>query len=183
MRFNRMHWMQRAAFAALLFWGVAWAADEPTPDASSDPRSLDTQIQDLKAEVLKLNRELFVLEEELLFPSNTQISVFVSLDVGEYFKLDSVQLKINNKEVANYLYTSRELDALVRGGVHRLYTGNMRTGPHEVVAVFTGIGPNGRDYKRGAELTIKKELSPKFLELKVQDSSKTQQPEFSIKEW
>lgn len=183
MRFHHKHWMQRAAIAALLLWGGTLAAQESGPVDTSDPRSLDAQIQDLKGEVLRLNRELFVLEEELLFPSNTQISVFLSLDVGEYFKLDSVQLKIDDKEVANYLYTAREVDALVRGGVHRLYVGNMRTGPHEVVAVFTGVGPNGRDYKRGAELKVKKELSPKFLELKVQDSTKKQQPEFSIKEW
>ena len=52
---------------------------------------LDEQVQGLKDEVLDLNRELFLLEEELLFPANTQVAVFLSMDVGEYFAIDSVQ--------------------------------------------------------------------------------------------
>ncbi len=82
-------------------------------------RGLDEDVQDLKKEVLDLNRDLFLLEEELLFPANSQVAFFISMDVGEYFELDSVDLKIDGKEVANYLYTEREVGALVRGGVHR----------------------------------------------------------------
>ena len=98
-------------------------------------------MQALKKEVLDLNRELFVLEEELLFPANTQVAVFVSMDVGEFFALDSVTLKLDNKEVANYLYTEREAQALLKGGVHRVYIGNLKAGEHELIALFTGPGP------------------------------------------
>ncbi len=155
---------------------IARAGEAPRPN-------LDGQIQNLKKEVLKLNRELFLLEEELLFPSSTQVAVFVSLDVGKYFRLDSVQLKIDDKEVANYLYTEREVNALGRGGVQRLYTGNLKTGTHELVAFFIGKGPEGRPYKRAATLTFDKALSPKFIELKIVDNSDTQQPDFEIDQW
>ena len=81
--------------------------------------ALDADVQDLKKEVLDLNKDLFLLEEELLFPSNTQVAVFVSMDVGDFFGLDSVELKLDNKNVTNYLYTEREASALVKGGVQR----------------------------------------------------------------
>ena len=101
-------------------------------------RSLDQDVQSLKKEVLDLNRDLFLLEEELLFPANSQVAFFISMDVGEYFELDSVTIKIDGKEVANYLYTEREADALIRGGVHRVHMANLKTGDHELIAIFTG---------------------------------------------
>lgn len=145
-------------------------------------QTLDKQIQDVKQEALELNRDLFVLEEELLFPASTQLAVFLSVDVGEFFQLDSVQLKLNNKVVTNYLYTDRENAALHRGGVQRLYLGNLRTGKHELVAVFTGKGTHERDYRRGATLIFEKQTDPKFIELKIRDVEKKLQPEFEVKE-
>ncbi len=148
-----------------------------------DTRGLDEEIQALKKEVVDLNRELFVLEEELLFPANTQVAVFLSMDVGEFFALDSVTLKIDQKEVANYLYTPLEVEALLKGGVHRLYLGNLKVGEHELVAFFSGKGPNGRDYRRGASLTFEKGIGAKYLELKITDRQRRLQPEFEIKDW
>ena len=157
---------------------------EATESASRDEfRNLDQDVQSLKKEVLDLNRDLFLLEEELLFPANSQVAFFVSMDVGEYFELDSVQLKIDGKEVANYLYTAREADALIRGGVHRLHMANLKTGEHELIAIFTGKGPNVRDYRRGATITFDKGIGAKYLELEITDRVKKQQPEFEIKEW
>jgi len=146
-------------------------------------RSLDENVQDLKKEVLDLNRDLFLLEEELLFPANSQVAFFISMDVGEYFELDSVNLKIDGKEVANYLYTEREVGALVRGGVHRMHMANLKTGDHELIAVFTGKGPHTRDYRRGATISFNKGIGAKYMELEITDRVKKQQPEFEIKEW
>ena len=153
------------------------------PGASDDFKSLDEEVQSLKKEVLDLNRELFVLEEELLFPANTQVAVFVSMDVGEFFALDSVTLKVDNKEVANYLYTEREAQALLKGGVHRVFIGNLKAGEHEVVALFTGQGPNARDYRRGATIKVEKGVGAKYIELKISDRAVKAQPEFVVKEW
>ena len=169
----------RGILASLLVWPMLLMAET---DATATT-GVKEEVQNLKKQVLELNRDLFLLEEELLFPSNTQVSVFVSMDVGEFFQLDSVQLKIDGKEVADYLYTKREIEALIRGGVQRIHIGNLRTGEHELVAFFTGKGPHGRDYKRGATTTIKKGLGPKYVELKIVDQTKNYQPEFEVKEW
>ena len=146
-------------------------------------RNLDQEVQSLKKEVLDLNRDLYLLEEELLFPANSQVAFYISMDVGEYFALDSVNLKIDGKEVANYLYTQREVDALLRGGVHRVHMGNLKTGEHELIAIFTGKGPHVRDYRRGATMSFNKGIGAKYLELEITDRVKKQQPEFVIKEW
>jgi hypothetical protein len=167
----------------------AESAAEAAPDAAAegeppaDTRALDETVQDLKKDVVDLNRELFVLEEELLFPANTQVAVFISMDIGEFFALDSLTLKIDNKEVANYLYTPREAEALLKGGVHRVYLGNLKVGEHQLVAFFNGKGPNERDYKRGANLKFEKGVGAKYLELKITDRQRRGQPEFAIKDW
>lgn len=145
--------------------------------------ALDDRIQDLKKEVLKLNRDLFLLEEDLLFPANTQFSVFVSIDSGKLFSLDSIQLRIDDKVVANHLYTERELEALKRGGVQRLYIGNLASGEHELVAFFTGQGPARRDYRRGTTIKFDKTTDPQFVELKIIDDTTKEQPDFKAKVW
>jgi len=144
---------------------------------------LQQDIEGLKKQVLKLNRDLFILQEDLLFPANTQFSVFLSMDAGQLFGLDSVQLKIDDKEIASHLYTERELAALKRGGVQRLYIGNLTSGKHEVIAIFTGIGPNNRDYRRGETLTIEKSEDPLFVELKILDDAGKEQPRFESRVW
>lgn len=161
----------------------AAAAPAAPAAAAGDFKSLDGDVQGLRKEVLDLNRDLFMLEEELLFPANTQVAVFLSLDVGTFFELDAIQLKVDNKEVANYLYTEREVEALNRGGVHRVFIGNLKTGKHELVAFFTGKGPHERDYKRGANLSFEKGVGAKYLELRISDRRSAQQPEFTVKEW
>lgn len=144
---------------------------------------LEDEIQSLKQNVLDLNRDLLILEEELLFPANSQLAVYLSVDVGQYFQLDAVTLKIDGKEVSHYLYTDKQVKALRRGGVQRLYLGNLRKGDHEITAIYTGYGPNKREYKRGASTTITKDLDPAWVELRIEDEEGKQQPEFTIKHW
>ena len=170
-----------AAAPASALQAVATSASAP---ASATPAtSLDSRVQDVKGDVIRLNRDLLVLEEELLFPANTQVALFVSMDVGVMFSLDSVQVKLDDKVVTNYLYTPLEVQALHRGGVQRVYLGNLRAGTHEIVAFFTGKGPHERDYKRGTTIKFDKTTEPKYIELQIKDSSKKLQPEFEVKVW
>ncbi len=156
-------------------------ADGEEQTETATPLSLE--VEDLKKAALELNRDLLILEEELLFPANSQIVVFLSLDVGEYFDLDSVKLLIDDKLIASHLYTRRQNTALSLGGIQRLYLGNLKSGDHEITAFFVGVGPENREYKRGATIIIEKDGDPKLLELKVRDSSANMQPEFEFEEW
>jgi hypothetical protein len=163
------------------------AAPAPAAAASAAEAApsvgLDNRVQEVKGDVIRLNRDLLVLEEELLFPASTQVALFVSMDVGKLFELDSVQIKIDDKVVTNYLYTPAEVKALHRGGVQRVYLGNLRSGEHSLVAFFTGGGPHARDYKRGTQLKFDKGTDARYIELRIKDATAKLQPEFDVKVW
>jgi hypothetical protein len=159
-----------APVAATAPAAVATPVDATAPGTATAPASLDGRIQDVKGDVIRLNRDLMVLEEELLFPANTQVAVFVSMDVGKLFELDSVKVKLDDKDITNYLYTPAEVAALHRGGVQRVYVGNLRNGEHQLTAFFTGKGPHDRDYKRGATVKFDKGTDPRYIELQIKDS-------------
>jgi len=144
----------------------AWGADAPKASAAT---GLDNRVQDVKGDVIRLNRDLLVLEEELLFPANTQVALFVSMDVGKLFSLDSVQVTLDDKVVSNYLYTPLEVQALHRGGVQRVHLGNLKSGEHTLTAFFTGKGPHDRDYKRGTSLKFEKSTGAKYIELRIKE--------------
>jgi hypothetical protein len=182
----------------LPLWVAAQTAPAPAASAASAPpapaaaasapveapkAALDTRVQALKAELIRLNRDLLVLEEELLFPPGTQVALFVSMDVGKLFELESVQIKLNDKVVAQHLYTAQEVQALHRGGVQRIYMGNLKAGTHSIDAFFTGRGPQERDYKRATTLKFEKGAEPRYIELRVKDSQAKLQPEFEVKVW
>lgn len=177
-------WIKATAVPAIMLLALATSraeeqAEPPIPERSA----LDGEVQGLRREVVDLNRDLFMLEEDLLFPASTQIAVFVSMDIGTFFDLDSVQIRVDGKEVSNYLYTAREREALLRGGVQRIWLGNMKAGEHELVAFFTGQGTHERDYKRGTTLTIDKGVGAKYVELRISDRLRKLQPEFVVKVW
>jgi hypothetical protein len=174
---------ESAAAAVPQFSPVGGSAARTAPQGGQEFRTLDEEVQDLKKLAVDLNRDLFLLEEELLFPANTQVAIFVSMDVGEFFGLDSVEIKLDKKDVTNYLYTAREVDALIRGGVQRVHIGNIKAGEHELVAVFTGEGTHARDYRRGTSLVFEKGIGPKYIELTISDRENKLQPEFVVKEW
>ena len=161
----------------------ALGATQARVHAQESVNELSGKIQELKKSVIALNKDLRVLEEDLLFPANTQVNVFLSLDVGEFFTLETVKLKLDGKVVASHIYSDRERKALAKSGIHKLHMANLSVGKHTMSAFFTGIGPNGREYKRGTTLKIKKDNGPKYVELKISDSTTKLQPEFAVQEW
>ena len=146
------------------------------PIAGAEP--LDNEMEDVKKSLLELKRDLVILEEDLLFPASSQVAVFLSMDVGEFFQLDAVTLKVNGKEVAHHLYTDKQVDALYRGGVQKLFIGNVKQGKNRVTAFFTGRGPSGRDYRRATSVDFEKSFEPAFVELAITDSTAKYQPDF-----
>ena len=132
-------------------------------------KGLDEQVQDIKKDVLGISAELNQLEEKLLFPSNTQVSVFVSLEKGTGFEPDAVQLKVNEKDVAHHIYSFKEVEALLAGGVQRIYTGNLRTGDHSVQVSVVGKS-GGSKKTRTSSHTISKGVGPQFVEIRLSGS-------------
>lgn len=165
----------------LLFALPVAAEDLQPPEQQID--ALDVKIQNLKDDVIDLNTQIFRLQEELLYPEDSSVVVFLSVDGGNYFALDSVKLMVDDTMVTSYLYTDREVTALKKGGVQRLYLGNLKAGDHQVAAVFTGKGPQGQDYKRAETIPLKKEKGAAFIKLVIRDDTAKKQPEFVYETW
>jgi hypothetical protein len=134
-------------------------------DAQLEMRSLDEQVQEVKSDVLSIATDLDRLEERLLYPSNTQVAVFVSLANGEPFRLDSVQIQIDGEPVARHVYSYKELEALQKGGVQRIYTGNVATGEHRIEVTVAGKAASGEDFSSSQSFGFSKSQGPKLVEL------------------
>ena len=136
-------------------------------------KGLDEQVQEIKGDALSISAELAKLEEKLLYPSNTEISVFVSLKSGETFRLDSVDIQMDGKPVTHHLYTLKELEALRKGGVQKIYTGNVRTGDHDLEVQVSGKTSGGSDFQKAKRFKVSKDVAPKIVEISLASESIT----------
>lgn len=134
-------------------------------------RSLDEQVQEIKSDVLGIAKDLSLLEERLLYPSNTQVSVFVAMSSESQFRLDAVQLLIDGELVAHYIYGFKELEALQNGGVQRVFTGNVPTGGHDLTVSVNGKLQNGKEFTSSGSFAFDKDVDPKLLGLTLMAQS------------
>jgi hypothetical protein len=186
---NKAHWSILIGLAlALSFAAVGGLhaapgpGDKKTKGKAADPtadqqqmRGLDEQVQEVKSDVLSIGAELGQLEEKLLYPSGTQVAIFIALAKSDELRLDAVRLQIDGQLVAHYIYSAKELEALRKGGVQRIYVGNVATGEHQLNVLVDGKLKAGSDFNRTEHFTFHKEAKPKLVELTVagSDSGKT----------
>ena len=167
LRASRRRRFARTALLLALTGAIGSSAGTARGDSKDESkrqmRSLDEQVQEIKSDVLSIATELNALEEKLLYPSNTQVAVFVSVAKGETFRLDSVQIRIDGEVVAQHIYSFKELEALQKGGVHRIYTGNVRTGGHRLDVAVAGKSPGGSDLNASQSFDFSKEAEPKLV--------------------
>lgn len=148
-----------------------------------DNRTTAEKLEDLKKDVLEVNRDLFILEEDLLFPASTQLATYFSVDIGYFFSLDNIKIKIDDEQVTHHLYTEKDVDALYRGAIQKVHIGNVSTGEHELVAILIGIGPHKREYRRAISFKFTKTTEAKAIEIQLRDDSGKLQPKLKVVEW
>ncbi|MFZ5724313.1 MAG: hypothetical protein ACOY33_11715 [Pseudomonadota bacterium] len=163
--------------AAVLAIGAGLAAAEDVPPADE----LDQSLQQFKKDMLDVNKRLLIMEEELLFPANAQLTVFVALDVGRYLVPDSVTVEIDGKPVQSHLYTEREVDALKRGAIQRLLTTIVKPGTHRITAVVSGVDAHGRPVRRAATGEIVKDEGQKYVQLRIVDDTAARQADLQFR--
>lgn len=160
-------------------------AGAPLPAAESyreQMKGLDEQVQEVKSDVLSIAAELNQLEERLLYPSNTHLAVFVALAKGETLRLDAVQIQIDGQLAAHYIYSFKELEALQKGGVQRIYTGNIGTGQHEIQVALSGKLASGKDYNRTERFQFTKAVQPKLIGVTLAGPD-SDQPAINFGDW
>jgi len=150
---------------------------------AADQAGLDAEIEELKTEVVELNRELFDLEEQLLYPATTSFAVFVSMDDVDDFDLNSVKLNLDQQDVTSHLYSKEQVAALKRGGIQKIYMGNLKPGVHKLTAEILGKDRDGRGVKKIVVADFGKARSSKYLEVKISHNPKQSKPDFAIVEW
>ena len=161
-----MNRFQKRVMIGWLF--CVWTAGSMAEEVSREQiKGLDEQVQDIKKDVLGISAELTQLEEKLIYPSSTQVSVFVTLVQGDKFRLDAVNIKIDGKDATHHIYTFKELEALQSGGVQRLYTGNIRTGAHTLDVSLIGKSAGNSDYLQSASYKFTKSVEPKLIEISM----------------
>ena len=173
-RFKIVRWMVIAMFV------VAPAAFAQQKDNTS--QGLDEQVQDIKSDVLSIGAELNQLEEKLLYPSGTQVAIFVSVAKGDMMRLDAVRLQIDGRLVAHHIYSAKELEALRKGGVQRIYIGNVATGDHQLEVLMDGKADGGADFSRTEHFTVRKEVKPKMVGLTLAGPGTSTTP-IALGEW
>ena len=151
----------------------AWAQD----GYREQMKGLDEQVQEVKSDALSISAELSQLEEKLLYPSDTHFAIFVQLAKGDTLRLDSVDVRVDGQPAAHYIYSFKELEALQKGGVQRLYTGNIASGQHQLEVTVNGKLANGAEYSRTDTASFTKEIKPKLLGLAVSGDS------VSVSDW
>ena len=146
-------------------------------------QGLDEQVQEIKSDVLSIAAELNQLEEKLLYPSGTQVAIFVSLAKGDQMRLDAVRLQIDGQLVAHHIYSAKELEAFRKGGVQRIYVGNVATGDHQLEVLIDGkAAEGGADFSRTERFTVRKEVKPKMVGLTLAGPGSASPP-IAIGEW
>jgi hypothetical protein len=150
------------ATMALLLLNATALAEEVSRDQI---KGLDEQVQEIKSDVLSIAAELNQLEEKLLYPSHTEVAVFIALAEGEKFRLDSIDIKLDGAPVAHHIYTFKELEALRKGGLQNIYTGNIRTGDHEMEVNLMGKSEGGSDFQLSGSFQVRKDVGPKITEI------------------
>ncbi len=164
------------SYSLVLLLSFPAVAEQVSP---GEIKSLDEQIQDIKSDVLSIGAQMLQLEEKLLYPSTTQVAVFVSLDKAATFSLDSIEIQVDGKRVAQHLYTVKELEALQKGGVQRIYTGNIASGRHDLQVLLTGKSGLGAALKAKESFLFSKDDGPKMLEVRLIDSAHI----ITIRDW
>ena len=147
----------------LLLAGGPFATSVAQDISGDDMRSLDGQVQEIKSDVLSIASELSNLEERLLYPSNTQVALFVAIEDDENFRLDAVKIEIDGELATHHIYSYKELEALQKGGVQRIYTGNVPTGDHQLSVTMVGQLKNGAEFNKTDQFSFAKGVEPKAL--------------------
>ena len=167
-------------FALLLCLGSAQGWTQQSDQQQM--RGLDDEVQEIKSDVLRISAELSLLEEKLLYPSGTEVAIFVALAQGDAMRLDAVRLQIDGQLVAHYIYSAKELEALRKGGVQRIYVGNVATGEHKLDVLVDGKLDGGEDFSRTQQFAFRKEVKPKLVGLTLAGPDSGAVP-ITLKDW
>lgn len=159
------------------------SAQDKSKKRSPEIVKLSREAEEIKKSLIELNRDLYVFEEKLLYPTETQLAVFLSLRPNTTFELDSVEILLDDTLVATHLYQESELEALSNGGIQELYIGSLSDGRHKLTAQFNGQKSDKSYFRRKKALKFTKENKAKYIQMDISENSANREPLFKVKQW
>ncbi len=179
----KCRFLNSSGITALLLMFMLVPAVHKVAAEEFTPLSIEDQVKIFKKEMVELGKDVAVLEDLLLYPAKSRVSVYLAADSGHLFTINKVRLLLNGRPVTSYTYNDREKNGFVKGAAQRLYIGNLKPGKYKFVAFIEGVGPLGRYYKRGASIQFNKTDKAQTFELLIEDNTRRQKPYFVIKEY
>jgi hypothetical protein len=154
--------------------GIMAAALLPATMALADERdSLEADMQDVKRLALEMHRDLIVTQDTKVFPEETQVDIFISMDIGVFFDVQSVKVVVDGAEAGEQAYSRKQARALTSGATQKIFVGNLSEGKHELTAIVSGVG---RHYpiRRGITLNLDKKPGTQVVNIRLSDGEDRQ---------
>lgn len=176
-----------AGWLALGVWSVSVMTGLVFPSAifaeETSFQKLDAEVEEVLNEVVSLGAEMAILEESRELSTSNQLLVLVSIDPSPFFKLEAIQLKVDDRTASYHQYSEADLEAMVQGGSHRLFWDDVPSGRHQLSLALFGRVPGDPDFQREATHMVTVGTGRNVVELRVSSGMSQAFPEISIKEW
>ncbi|MEH6569073.1 MAG: hypothetical protein V7709_08365 [Halioglobus sp.] len=177
-------------FLLLISLSTALLADSEAPLKKAQQEEfrelfveLDGELQAIKNELLAIDRDILSIGEESDPSGEQPLIVLVSVEAGTPANPASIRLQLDGNVVSHHKYTNSENEALRVGGVHRLYSGRVSEGQHDLLVTLIGKTDEDREFSRQRSTTITVSEGRQYLELELAISAKNPEPDVNIRQW
>ncbi len=145
--------------------------------------AIDREVQAIKQEMLDINRDLSLLEGELLYPPEHRLTVFLSLGSDTAMDIDALKIDLDGESLVHHRYSDAETEALRKGGVHKVYIGSIEKGEHVLRAQLSGMGRKDQAFDIVNSASFTKLQGTRYVELLVSESTLRGKPRLTIQSW
>lgn len=202
------HFTQRLSRTALCL-AVAVApsigdAAAPVPPSVEQYQRLEQRMAALKTEALTLQEALLRAGEAaavaseastlaiyltLNFSSEPNAPVHVRQQLAERYwgttthpRTLNVRLEVDGETIAHHSYVAQEMRALILGGGHRLFLGNIASGSHDLVAYIEERNTANGDMVTHGAIRFAKGAQPRVIEVAVSLTEEATPPEITFED-
>lgn len=148
--------------------------------SATNNQSIANKIEVLKQQAVLLHKDLAQLERDLVYPTTTQIAIYVSKKLTKDITIGSINLSIDGQDVASHIYTLEQNNALKLGGMQRLFMGNVAVGEHHFKITLKGIDSQNDITTIEGTAAYYKNAQPLSINVNLFDENGTKEPLLSV---
>lgn|GEM_PF-3102144 len=149
-------------------------------------RELDRDTQIIKERTLDLEHALYLLETDQQMHPLSETRLFFKVPTRNFYRVQRLQLVLDNKPLVDINYLEVEAAALYNGGANRVFHGNIAPGEHQLKAYVSGqFEQDGKTlpYEMNANFSLEKARGLTHLLIDIDDSQVTWEPQLRMQVW